>query len=192
MFTPYLPEDTNISYEEAFIDFLLRKNNIDVLQENLTTYELCKTLIESCPTFLQYIPIEFKSYELCLSAVSKWVYALQWTPEEHKTYDLCKIAVLKNSQALHYIPDYHKSYELCFIAAKNDPDSISWIPPQIKSYGFYLDVIGYWAFFHGPEMMMLIPENYRSIEMYIMAVQGNVRCISHLPLEVKDEVMKYF
>jgi hypothetical protein len=193
MFIPDLPEDNiAITYEEAFVDFLLRKNDVNILQENLTTYELCKALINSCPNFLQYIPNQFKTYELCLLAVVKWVYSFEWVPEEYKTYDLCKTAVSKNPQALHWVPVYNKSYEICLIAVKSDPDSISWIPPQLKSYCFYLDVIGHWCFYHGPELMLLVPENYRSIEMYVMAVQGNRRCIPHLPLQVKDEVMKYF
>jgi hypothetical protein len=193
MYIPDFPEDNKpITYEEALLDILLSKRNVELLKASMNTYSMCKTAVDIQPNLIQYIPDEFKTYELCESAVLKWTFALEWVPMEHRTYELCKKAVLQNSQALYWVPEYNKSYELCCLALKKNPDVISWVPNQMKCHELYLNVIGDWVYFNGPAMLYSVPENYRTIEMYIVAIRGNRHCKDFVPLELRDEVLKYF
>jgi len=187
------PEDFKvITYEEALIDVLLSKRDVELFKLCMDTYPRCKTAVDMFPNLIQYIPEEFKTYELCESAVLKWVFAFQWVPMNHRTYELCKKAILQNSQALYWIPEYNKSFELCSLALKKNPDAITWVPEQIKSHDLYLNVIGSWVYFNGPEMLYTVPEQYRTVYMYVMAIQGNHHCKDFVPIEIKDEVLKYF
>jgi hypothetical protein len=193
MDTLYFPEDNGvISYEEALIDILLKKGDIDLLIKELKTYPICKKAVQMLPNLIQYVPQEFRTQEICKLAVSKWAFAFQWVPEEQKTYELSYIAIISNAQALVWVPVQFRTYELCILALKINPDVIDWVPSIYKTHDLYLDVIGHWAYFHGPDMIYLVPMNFRSIQFYITAMQGNRRCKDFIPEDLKDVVLQYF
>ncbi|WP_436659861.1 hypothetical protein [Acinetobacter sp. P1(2025)] len=196
-----------ITYELMFklADFIARYEHLYHVPESIFNANLAYKLVMANPLLLGGVPVEFRDRVLCLKAVAIDGMALQFAPKITQTDEMYHVAVAnnglalrhvpqpyrddtipsvaikQNGEAIKYLPDYSINEVLCREAVLQNPHAIFSIPKQYQSRELY-DL----AIKTIPQVLKLIPQDSRTVDQCIKAIEAKKDLFDYVPLSVRE------
>jgi len=150
------------------------------------TYELLIELVEEEGTFLEVVPITYKTYEICLAAVRTDPNALQFVPESIKENpDFCDLVIDYNPDIFDEVPVNMLSEEMIIKLIDQNPVSIYYISFDQMSPKMITKILD-----KNPLLISSIPDDKLTDEMIIEALDKNPRIIDKISYDrLTDEMI---
>lgn len=129
-------------------------------------------------SILHYIPKQFLTLELCELAIERDGCAIRDIPRDLLTYDLCELAVKKKGTELIGIPVKFQKKALIKLAIEEDGAAL-----VALSKNQITEELCWIAMKTAPHLFCYVPDNYKSLEMYVYAQR---RCPTVLPGDLQE------
>ena len=209
----YIPKEFKTK-ELCDIVIKQKKLFLGYVPEDLRTEELCKLTVQQNGMSLEFVPKEYKTKELCELAIKNNGMAIMFVPDEYKTDEMYLKAIQSNGYILYYIPEHLKTKEVCINAVHNNEWSITAVPKQWQTEELYKMAIHkneqiiplipphMFSSFEICELVIqcdkennkerksffgYIPEEYKTKELYQLAVKSNGEALEYIPEEFRTQ-----
>lgn len=140
-------------------------------------WEMMKNVMINFP---KLVPDKYMTYGYALKTIRHNPKLIREIPERLRDYTLYKAAVSYDGTLLYAVPDAFKNRIMCETAVKNNSAAIDAVPRHhLDEEMWALTLISN----NDPKTFLSIPEQYRTYNTYIKAVQKNGLALKHVPVE---------
>jgi hypothetical protein len=200
-FTKYLVNTDSSFYEKKlhlWKKFISNENETEklILSDDLPE-EIYKLAVEYNKTYLANIPEKYRTKEICelslyntpdqviLDIVLK---SLQDTLNKEETFQLCKNSLNINGLNIKHVPEEYKTnIELLTLAVKNKGTVIEkFVPEELITKELCELAL---ETFSTTDIIQSFPEQYRTYEMYKLAMKNNSFPLNEIPKKHKTKEM---
>ena len=160
---------------------------LQVMPDDLVTYELCKKAVGGVYTAIEFVPKEYFTEELICLALRQNGTALRWVPNEYRSPKICKIAVLEDGEALKWVPDHLKTMELCREALKKVPLPLDVVPFKHRTIDICKRAIEY-----DPSSLNKVPKKVMAAKkayLHFKALSHHGDALNYIPWDEVSERM---
>ena len=159
-------------------DKILDINNKPITSQFIDkNWEMMKNIMINFP---QLVPDKYMTYGYALKIIRHNPKLIREIPDKLKDYTLYKAAVSYDGTLLYAVPDVFKDRMMCETAVKNNSASINAVPRHhLDEEMWALTLISN----NNPKTFLSIPEQYRTYNTYLKAVQQNGLSLKHVPDE---------
>ena len=141
--------------------------------------------VETNPSVLKYVPLNYRTYDVCLEAVSqcKTGECLGMVPKNLIDEKMCKIAMRNTPFAFGNIPNDMITEDMCRKAVAYDCNFLDLVPDKFKSEKLY--EIAY-ENHTSDKFIHKIPDEYKTFAMCSEAVKASGDLIKYVPKKYID------
>ncbi len=153
------------------------------LCEEAKTPENCLALVKRHGYVLENIPREFLTHELCEAAVRSHPFAVRYVPEAFE--DVYVLAVRQDERVFRESDVYKKNSAVLGELMKTNGSLIREVPVEMRTKELCMTAQGNFAYAYG-----YMPEEWRTDEVWRMAVALDCNVLSEVPEEMRTESMR--
>lgn len=194
-FVPYIIE-TALSNDGTALRFV---------HHDYRNNKMCLLAVLNDGSALQYVPFDKMTDDIIKIAIEQNPLALELVPENKKTLIICKKAVEKNGWTIQFVPNDKKTEYICEKAVSQIPRTLQFIPNSKRTEKiimsalsididcvFILDSIDFtrniskYIISQKPEMIHLIPQNLRTLDLFYSVVSKYPSIVKHVTSDDTD------